>query len=173
MDKNKPNLFLDLDNTIVYSFSESKLDYFTKHYKDVKKLSSQYYIIPRPHLQIFLDFVFKYFNVNIWTAAQEKYAKWIIKHYILIKPERRLFYLLHSEHCKASNRYYGNLKELRLVYNDLKLPYFNEKNSYIIDDLKQICFFQLNNCLNVRPFDGTNPNDKELLRTIEKLKSII
>ena len=150
------NLFLDLDNTLIYTSRKNK----------------QMICMPRPHLQEFLDFVFKNFNVSVWTAATEKYANWVIYTFILTNSERKLNYLLHDTHCKTSMKQYGTSKDLRLLTQVLNIPSISLKNTILIDDLKEVCLNQKNQCINIFPFTG-NSGDKELLKMIEILKYIL
>lgn len=172
MNPSKPNILLDLDGTLIYSLRKDKIKQQQFSWFNVKPMSTNSSVIERPHLQSFLDFVFKNFNVSIWTAAQEKYAMWIIKHFILIKHNRKLHYLLHNEHTKASMKLYNAPKDLRLIYEVLKLPHFNQYNTYIIDDLVQVCQFQKPQCLNVQPFEATDKNDNALLKVMQTLQII-
>jgi TFIIF-interacting CTD phosphatase-like protein len=127
--------------------------------------------MPRPYLQEFLDFVFKNFNVSIWTAATESYAIWVIDTFIT-NSERKLNYLLHDTHCKTSMKQYGTLKDLRLLTQVLKIPNISIANTILIDDLEEVCLNQKNQCINIFPFTG-NSGDKELLKMIEILKYIL
>jgi TFIIF-interacting CTD phosphatase-like protein len=146
------NLFLDLDNTLIYT----------------EKGKTR----PRPHLNEFLNYAFDNFNVSIWTAASQSYAKEIIHKFILTKPKRRLRYLLHDDHCKASQDYFGNIKDLRLLFQVLKLPNINLENTILIDDLSTNCKYQRKNCINVFPYKGKDKGDNELLQVIQQLKII-
>jgi hypothetical protein len=151
------NLFLDLDNTLVYTTHKNK----------------QLVCTPRPHLQEFLDYAFANFYVSVWTAATKKYAEWVIATYILIKPERKLYYLLHDAHTKTSLKQYGSLKDLRLLTQVLHLPNISLSNTFLIDDLVEVCQNQRERCINIFPFNGkTLENDKELLKIIHILKII-
>lgn len=146
------NLFLDLDNTLIYSEAGRTR--------------------PRPHLNEFLDYAFDNFKVSIWTAANESYAKEIIRKFISTKHNRQLQYLLHDEHCKASQEYFGNLKDLRLLYQILKLPNVRLENTILIDDLSTNCKYQRKNCINVFPYKGRDRGDNELLQVIQQLQII-
>jgi TFIIF-interacting CTD phosphatase-like protein len=82
-NKKKLNFILDLDQTIIsgepveeYSIEKNK----KKASKFRFETMENYYIIfERPGLQQFLTFLFKNFNVSIWTAASKDYALFIIK----------------------------------------------------------------------------------------------
>ena len=65
-----------------------------------------YYIIfERPGLQQFLTFLFKYFNVSIWTAASKDYALFIIDKIIIAgNKDRKIDYVFFSYHCGISKK---------------------------------------------------------------------
>jgi RNA polymerase II subunit A small phosphatase-like protein len=152
----KKNLFLDIDNTLVNSvmYSNNRI----KVYK-------------RPYLDEFLDYVFKHFNVSIWTAANKNYAQYIINTVILVKPDRTLHYLLYDEHCKLSKTFYGNLKDLRLLTKNLLLP-ISLKDTYLLDDLESNCLQQKAQCINIQPYNTKNTKDMRLLQVLEYLKTL-
>ena len=69
MGKDKPNIFLDLDNTII---SAEAIEDFPFTRKDILhkvmkftfyNMDGYYLVFERPHLQKFLDYLFKNFNV--------------------------------------------------------------------------------------------------------------
>ena len=78
MVKDKPNIFLDLDNTLISA--EAIEDFpFTK--KDILKkvcdftfynMDGYYLVFERPHLQKFLDYLFM--NFIVWTSFFLKYS---------------------------------------------------------------------------------------------------
>ena len=101
---NRKNIILDLDQTLIYSdlikdFKPSpKMEKFF-----YKNLDKDYITFARPHLQAFLDYIFKKYNVAIWTAANKPYAIAIINKFILIKPGRKLEFF-YSDHCTLSKQ---------------------------------------------------------------------
>ena len=78
------NFFLDLDQTIICSETLKDLKEY-ENYKDkmkkykYKNMDDCYIVFERPNLQSFLDFLFKNYNVSIWTAASKDYALFIIE----------------------------------------------------------------------------------------------
>ena len=75
------NILLDLDQTCISAESldgdEPEFNYQNpKHLKKAQKyryedMDGYYMVFERPGLQEFLDFLFKNFNVSIWTAASK------------------------------------------------------------------------------------------------------
>jgi TFIIF-interacting CTD phosphatase-like protein len=140
---------------------------------DFKIMDDIYIVCARPYLQKFLDFLFKNFKVNIWTAASKSYALFVINEFILKKnPKRQLHCILFDTHCKLSKKKYSNAKKLEMVWN--KFKDMNESNTYIIDDLEEICNGQQNNCFNISPFlflEKDSESDTELLNLIKTMKN--
>jgi len=172
------NIFLDLDNTLISSEPLDDMDDITIHLEkilkfDFKIMDDIYIVCARPHLQTFLDFIFKHFKVNVWTAASKSYAIFVINEFILKKnPSRQLNYIFFDKHCKASQRKYNTIKKLQMIWSKFSTQ-LNSDNTFIIDDLDEVCDIQPENCFHIAPFDFLNSNsenDKELLKMIKTLK---
>lgn len=173
MSKKIKNILLDLDNTCI---SAMGLDEFPFKKAGIKEKSLKfplydmdgYYIIfERPGLQSFFDFLFKNFNVAIWTAASKDYALFIVDKIILKKPDRKLDFILFSYHCDISKKIFNKdeQKNLKLLNKVLKINGYNTTNSLLIDDLEENWDFQKNCCIKIKPFemlDEGSENDKEL-----------
>ena len=123
-----------------------------------------YKTISRPGLQNFLDFLFKNFDVSIWTAASKDYALFIIDNIILSKEDRKLKYVFFSYHRDITEERKGNTKDLSLLYNNIPHT-FNKNNTIIIDDYDEVKKTNKDNCINIKPFifkRNNSENDKEL-----------
>jgi TFIIF-interacting CTD phosphatase-like protein len=158
-DKSRPCIILDLDQTLISAEASEELDF--KKYKDKSKLfrsddmDGYYMVYSRPHLQEFLDYVFKNFNVTIWTAASKDYALFIIEQIILDKrSERKLDFIFFAYHCDLSKKKKKYSKELCMLWDIHKLPGYSSKNTVIIDDYKaDVHKCQPNNCIIATPFE--------------------
>ena len=90
MDKKiKKNLILDLDETLISAVSEEEYNP-KKHDKKKAKfrfkyMDSYYTVFYRPGLDKFLRYIFKNFNVSVFTAASKDYALFIIENIALEK----------------------------------------------------------------------------------------
>lgn len=174
----KKNVILDLDNTLISSVESNELD-VNKH-KELTdmvfyNMDNIYVVFERPHLQEFLDFLFKNFNVSIWTAATKDYALFIINKIILSKSDRNIDYVLFNYHCYWSEKSNCGHKGLKLLWDNIGLFGYNKDNTYIIDDLSEIKESQPNNAIKIKPFEIENKNsenDTELLTIMEDLKKI-
>ena len=178
-DVNKPNIFLDLDNTII---SAEALEDFPFTRKDIFKKLTQftfynmdgyYLVFERPHLQEFLDYLFKNFNVSVWTAASKDYALFIVDK-VILKKNRKLNYVFWDYHGKISKKKYktisnGDPKNLKLLWEHFKLNGIDEKNTLIIDDFSDVTDIQPGNSIRIKEFnvlDENSENDNELLGNI-------
>lgn len=181
-DKNKPCLILDLDQTLISAEASEELDF--NKYKDKNKLfrsddmDGYYMVYSRPHLQEFLDYAFKNFNVTIWTAASKDYALFIIDKIILDKrPERKLDFIFFSYHCDLSKKKKKYSKELCMLWDIHKLPGYSSKNTVIVDDYKaDVHKCQPNNCIIAPPFEFEkegSENDTFLKDIIPQLDKMI
>lgn len=173
----KINIVLDIDQTLISSeeykhFSSSKhKDKMKKFYN--KNFEDLYIVFERPNLQEFLDFLFKNFNVSIWTAASKSYALFIIDNFVLTKPERKLDFIFFSYHCDMSLRLKKGLKGLCMLWDTFGLNNYSSTNTFIIDDNPDVKKIQESNCLEIKPFyffDDDSEHDNELEKIQHRLK---
>lgn len=186
----KPNLVLDLDNTIISSVllskssttSSSRLSVF--RYTDAIHIYRMYH---RPYLQEFLDYIFSEFNVIVWTAASDEYAKFVIEQIIeprmeyetkhVSKPRRSpsripVMVLTHTDCILSKSWFQSNtMKDLRLLYT--RMPeWYSRENTLILDDMKNVKTVNRRNAILVKPFDVEKPKserDTQLLKLMGKL----
>ena len=162
------NIILDLDETIISSIDVKEFNDNQNilQNKDEKyKNFDSWYIYQRPGLQEFLDFIFQNYNVTVWTAADKNYALFIINHFILTKPERKLNYIFFSYHCILSNKIYKNHKQLKLLWDHFNLNNFSQNDTIIIDDKIELTKNQPDNVFNIKPYsiyDQYSSLDNEL-----------
>jgi hypothetical protein len=166
---NKPNIILDLDQTIISGEPTEEYNFEKNMKKSIKfkfEIMENYYIIfQRPHLQKFLDFIFKNFNVSVWTAASKDYALFIIDRIILAgKKNRKLDYIFFSYHCNVSKKIKRKgTKNLTMLWDFYKINNYNKNNTVIIDDYKKDVYNkQKSNCILTPPFEFTDEfSDKD------------
>jgi len=133
-------------------------------------MDGSFKVFERPGLQEFLDFLFKNFNVSVWTAASKSYALFIVDKFILEDhPERKLDYVFFSHHCKLSNKKKNAHKDLDMLWDEFGVNY--EKDStYIIDDHEEVYDTQPEKCLQIKAFefqDKSSHKDIELETNIK------
>jgi TFIIF-interacting CTD phosphatase-like protein len=173
------NIVLDLDNTLISSLTKEEYEKrkTNKNVKFIPICDGMYYTIARPYLDEFLTFIFKHFQVSVWTAATKDYAIEILKNFIIKgKKERKLKSFLYDYHCEDSieNVNPNTPKDLRYLYLS-KNKKFNPNNTIIIDDHKDVIKNNKNNVVDSKYFDANKKNplqDKFLLNLIRDLKLV-
>lgn len=182
------NVILDLDQTLI---SAENYEYFVKGEKEFRKkyykrdkqdlfkyveMDKDYVVYSRPHLEEFLDWLFKNFNVSVWTAASKDYAMFIIDKVLLTKQDRKLDYVLFAYHCDISMDYNGNTKSLSMLWDKYDLEGYNKNNTVIIDDYEEVKDTQPNNCIHIKAFKfikDNSENDTELQKTTKILEKYL
>lgn len=161
------NVILDLDNTLIYSISCDKLPKKSTYLHSMKfhKMDDDYYVFERPGLQDFLDWLFKNYNVSIWSAASPDYVDFIVKN-IVEKNGRQVEYVLNSDNCEKCQKIFGDkhIKNLKMLWDIHDLRGYGPYNTLIIDDLKMVCKVQPNNSIQIKSF---NTNKKQSTKDTE------
>lgn len=177
----KYNIVLDLDHTLLSSeeIDELKLSKWGNKSEKFKFLNMDgYYLVYlRPGVQKFLDYIFKNFNVSVWTAASKEYALWIVKEIILptCRSGRKLDWVFFDYHCEKSIQTFDGSKDLRMLWDIYKIPQFNQQNTFIIDDYDEVFRTQPKNCIISPGFHLKNKgseDDSFLIDLIEYLDVI-
>lgn len=215
---NKPkkyNIILDLDDCIIHSESNFSLFYEDKYftngpYKYIlwsylypSKYSSrndehmQFITYLRPNLKNFLTFIFKNFNVGIWTTGTVAYAKNLIKSlflklYIEDNYDELIFFIArcdrsiknnkNTSYDIINNKFFDNMsngnivKDMNLLFSD---SFYKDKkiyshNTLLIDDnLSHNGINNGNNIISVAQYIYHNTCDDILLQLIEYLTSLL
>ena len=173
------NILLDLDNTLISSLAkheEKKIHRPRMKQFRWKNMEGAYKVFERPGLQDFLDYLFRHFNVSVWTAASKSYALFIIDEFILTKPNRTLDYVFFSHHCKRSKKIKSTQKSLHLLKDEFNLINYDTDSTYIIDDHPEVYSAQPDRCIQIKAFEFTDRqsyNDNELQETIKPKLEIL
>lgn len=152
---------LDLDNTLIYSipmikgFPKKKFPKKKSYLNQMKthKMNEDFIVFERPGLQNFLSWLFKNFNVIVWSAASPDYVEFIVKN-IIEKKNRKVEYVLNSENCQDSQKIFGDkhIKNLKLLWDVHDLP-IGPHTTLIIDDLKMVTGIQPHNSIQIKSFN--------------------
>jgi hypothetical protein len=149
MSRDKLHIILDIDETLLYFIhhrvrahswdtltddEKSKYTFIEDKHRNI--------ILPRPHLQRFLTYLFKHFNVSLWTLSEREYAE-SIRDLLITKgyPTRNIHYIFSAdddeEHEVSAKEIHGNNKDLNWLWYQYasKYPGFYECNTILIDDL--------------------------------------
>ena len=151
------NVILDLDNTIINALEEHEREELSAEfqskfdYKNMIEYGMRVY--GRPGLQEFLDFLFEHFNVSVFTAAEQEYAWFIVRKFLLTKPTRKIQYLLFRYHVDLAMQRYDGMKDLRLLFYVFRLPNFYPCNTVIIDDLEDVRQSNPDHTIQIKSFD--------------------
>jgi hypothetical protein len=152
----KYNILLDMDECILQSIFQNEINenfYLTKGphkiviplpKKDSKgKLRVKFIAFVRPHLEEFLKFLFKHFNVGIWTMGPTDYAKSIIENVFKELDMEDEFKKLICYITRNSDKPYdyGNKNDI-----NAKKPHI----SYSYDIINKKTFKTTSNLLNVK-----------------------
>jgi hypothetical protein len=162
----KLNILLDLDNTIINALDTEELllvpEDFQKNFKYYDMMVQdkfEYRVFERPHVQLFLDYIFLNYNVSIFTAADKDYALFIYEN--VIKREypanpiknRKINYFFCGTHSSYSEILYGSPKNLELLWSALEIHHFKPCNTIIIDDLHEVVINNPRNCIEAPKFE--------------------
>ena len=166
------HIILDIDQTLVLSVP--KVERVGKKFLEGKIYHDlpHHITIERPFLQYFLDELFKNFNVSIWTAGTKDYADMVLEK---ILRGRKPKYVFHNEHCRISREVYGNIKDLRLLWDNFRIKSFKPTETILLDDLKENCSHQPDKCIWIKgfiPCQRHNDCDKSLLVVLEMFMKI-
>lgn len=145
-------LILDLDETLVYA-TEKRL----ARLEDFRV--ETYFLYRRPNLDHFIEFLFKYFKVAVWTSSSESYADGVVQN-VFQQPER-LHFVWARERCTyridgLTGKDYW-IKDIKKV----KRLGFSLDSILIIDDSAEKISRSYGNHICVTPFEG-DPTDNEL-----------
>lgn len=152
-------MVLDLDETLVHTTTDlvEEYDYkFRQPCVDGEGFLTVFVRL-RPFLDIFLEFMAKYYELVVFTAAQQEvqlfdqYADYVIDFLDKKKLISRRYY---RQHCTRSKN--TNLKDLTKLNADLK-------DIILIDDTAQCMKLQPHNGLVIKSF-YMDMRDKELMR---------
>lgn len=173
------NLILDLDDTLVSSCYYNSEEYYNTQITlknkglDIEHIENklfihnpEYFIIERPYLQQFFDYIFQHFDtVSIWTAAKPSHFNYvynqIIKDYL---PLNKSFHFVWTrKHCILANGCYSFIKPLSKVYKHF--PSFTKDNTYIVDDNLDTYRLNINNSIQICVY---YPTKYDIIRALHK-----
>ena len=164
---NKPDLILDIDETLVksYFFSVSEKSQIPlMYYQDDKLFLTNYnddnhsiIIYKRPYLFEFLTEMKKYFNISIYSLGHTNYINIIINRINEIYGEN-----IFKDICANDKHNYKYFKYLHKIN-------VNYDNCIIIDDRTDVWHINYNKLFNILPYNIPNEEDDELLKIMNKV----
>jgi len=116
-----------------------------------------------------LDFAYANFDIAIWTAAGEDYAREILKNIRVLESSLKFFYTKDNCTIKLSYDYsdYYGIKNL----NKLKKKGYDLNQVLIVDDKADTAVNNYSNLILIKPFTD-DTDDTELLKLISYLQTI-
>ena len=150
------NIVLDLDNTLIYSHDSSKIKKDNPEWLSnylYENMDDDYVVCERPGLQNFLDWLFKNFNVMIWSAASPDYVDFISQKIVGKNPSRVIEHIFNSEQCDESQKHYNDdTKNLNLLWDHYDFEGYGPYNTLIIDDMGHVCESQPSKSIRIKKF---------------------
>lgn len=137
----KKTIFLDLDETLVHSVPDpppENYDFIVRPVIDGARVN--FYVLKRPFVEKFLDFLGEKFEVVIFTAGIEEYAKLVVDR---IDRRNAISHRLYRDSCREIEGKF--VKDLSELGRDLK-------NVVIVDDNPNCYMLQPDNAIPIRPF---------------------
>ena len=151
----RPLLILDLDETLVSASAEPR-DHWEFRV-------GAYYVVRRPHLEQFLQRIFEWYAVAVWTSSGETYAEELVP--IIFRDPSQLEFCWAAPRC--TRRYDLDLRQHYAV-KDLKKVRrrgYSLERVVMIDDSPEKLERNYGNHLRIAPFEG-DPDDRELLAVL-------
>jgi Dullard-like phosphatase family protein len=156
----RKTLILDLDETLVHSTIKTVTHHHITVDVVIDGLTCTFYVIKRPHVDLFLKKVAEWFDVVIFTASMQQYADPLIDQ---LDTSRLVKGRLFRESCLPKD---GNfIKDLTVIGQDL--------TSTIIVDNSPIAYSNnKENALPIENWMGDNPSDDALLNLLPFLNAL-
>ncbi|THG17654.1 carboxy-terminal domain RNA polymerase II polypeptide A small phosphatase 1-like [Camellia sinensis] len=151
----KRTIFLDLDETLIHSKSDShpeNYDFVVKPIMD--GFSVDFYVLKRPFVDELLEFLSKRFELVVFTAGRREYASLVLDQ---LDRNSAISYRLYRDSCWEVNGKF--VKDLAGLRRDLK-------RVVIVDDNPNSYALQPENAIPIRPFTDDLLDD-ELRRLME------
>lgn len=164
------NIILDIDETLIHTKMTKCAN--TDHVFSIEK--TKYYVLYRPHLREFINFIFTNFEtINIWTAATYDYAKNIISRILssmLIDKDQLPKLKFFNTRQQVSKD--GSKKLSKLFNTDYaKSLNINESNTIMIDDKPSVFNYNTGNGFIIPAWTGSK-DDEFLLKLIHIISVI-
>jgi len=156
----RKTLILDLDETLVHSTIKTVTHHHITVDVLIDGLTCTFYVIKRPHVDLFLKKVAEWFDIVIFTASMQQYADPLIDQ---LDPQKLVKGRLFRESCLPKE---GNfVKDLSLIGQDLS-------TTIIVDNSPIAYSHNKENALPIDNWMGDNPQDDALLNLLPFLNAL-
>jgi TFIIF-interacting CTD phosphatase-like protein len=165
------NIILDLDNTLICAVEVEEITSANRPALPSFDVDGVYTVFERPGLEEFLEYLFKNFNVYVWSAGTKNYVMSIIEHVFESRgyTPKGVFFLYH---CNLSEKSHECLKDLSMFAKCTGVSY---KDTYLIDDLEETIEKNGEQGILIAPFEALDAGadkDTELTTIKNKLKGL-
>ncbi|KAL0321319.1 UNVERIFIED_CONTAM: putative C-terminal domain small phosphatase [Sesamum radiatum] len=151
----KKTIFLDLDETLVHSTATippERYDFVVRPVINGEKV--EFFVLKRPFVDEFLNFLSKKFEIVVFTAGIEEYASLVLDR---LDWRRLISHRLYRDSCKeVDGRFVKDLSEIGRELNRV----------VIVDDNPNSYQFQPDNAIPIKPFTD-DLGDEELKGLIQ------
>lgn len=164
---------IDLDETMIHSHTIPTSGIAKKVAYPCHRMADDFLVCERPGLQSFLDWLFKNFNVIIWSAGSPEYVDFIAKN-VIETGKRKTKRVLNSDDCDRCEKRYGQRKNLAYLWDVLDIPGCGPACCVLIDDLAENRDHQSNNSIRIPAFNARENERKDcaLKEIADKLTQI-
>ena len=127
MDPRRPLVVLDINGVLIHRVHKSNLK---NNKKSTFVTPNGYHVFVRPNAKGFLTFLFKHFDVAVWTCMNKQNAQFVLERLMTRKQKDSLKFVYTQKECDKSGL------ENPLFYKRMsKLPFTNKTNNVVfIDD---------------------------------------
>lgn len=165
----KKLIVLDIDETLI----DSVVDYSTKTYKNSIKVRGNnvlsIFIYKRPGLVKFLNYLFKHYEVALWTAGIDAWLNAVLNN-VLKKYKNKFLFTWSRNHLDDNPSYVKSIK--RIIAN---FKQFDYNNIIFIDDNLNAIEPEFNLIhVRIKPFSYKNKDNQlyTLLYLLNKYKNV-
>lgn len=156
--ENSLHVILDIDETLVQTVDLSLWESIPPHERrkytvemlDDDPSTEIDVVILRPHVKEFIKFLAENFTVDLWTWGNDVYADAVAG----ILGKKYFSHIWSEKDTEKSKDMNGYAKDLRYIWNVLKIPGYTKNNTLLIDDLfdNTKTFPNRNNSLTIKAF---------------------
>lgn len=178
---NDKNLVIDLDETLLHTFTDRTLfDKFEPKYGEIKYEVGNFFGVLRPNVKSFLGWCAGNFKeIGVWSAGKKEYVESIVD---ILFTGRKPTFVWNWNDCDVYINEYNTLiyhKPLEFIF-DL-YPQFNPRNTIMIDDSFHSELCNAGNMITITPFnpelmdqipDKSLLELKKTLKTLKKIKDV-
>jgi TFIIF-interacting CTD phosphatase-like protein len=179
----RPLLVLDLDETLIHSSLVELLDLTHSTVINDSYYNITYFVYKRPYVDELLNYCLDHFDIGIWTAASDAYAKIVVD---MLFKDRKPVFVFSQKRCTPVVKNISIIIDGRIIdhreivlIKDLSKVWrrrfdgkrYSRDSTLFVDDKRFTFERNYGNAIQVTPWYG-NPKDIELYILMHYLKHI-